>query len=144
MFSYLKESLYTIYSYSLLQFIFIFSRFWNKCSKIFGWDLRHGVSSGTGPFTLPEHMSSPQSVHVLEGFVLFILSNYVSMSLRFRTAIYYDTICYSSLLPFVFFLFFGSSCFFKMLFAFTDVQHDFHVTWCSCRLIVTRRVAQTE
>ena len=38
--SYLKESLYTIYSYSLLQFIFIFSRFWNKGSKIFGWDLR--------------------------------------------------------------------------------------------------------
>jgi len=29
-----------------------------------------------------------------------------------------------------------------MLFVFTDVQHDFHVRLCSCRLIVTRRVAQ--
>ena len=36
---------------------------------------------------------------------------------------------------------FGSSCFFKMLFVFTDIQYDFHVRWCSCRLIVTRRVA---
>jgi len=36
--------------------------------------------------------------------------------------------------------------FFLMLFACTDVQHDFHVRWCSGRLIVlllaTRRVAQ--
>jgi hypothetical protein len=102
-----------------------------------------GVSSGTGPFTLPEHMRSPQYVHVLEGFMLFILSNYMSMSLRFRTVIYYDAICCSFLLSFVFFLFFGSSCFFKILFAFTDVQHDFHVRWCSCRLRVTPRVAQT-
>jgi hypothetical protein len=28
---------------------------------------------------------------------------------------------------------------FLYVFTYTDVQHDFHVRWCSCRLIVTRR-----
>jgi len=90
-------------------------------------------------FSLPEHLSSPQFLHVLVGFALFILSNYMSMSSRFRSVMYYDTfflppICFSfCFLKFMFFL---------MLFVFTDVQHDFHVRWCSCHLIVTRRVAQ--
>ena len=102
-----------------------------------------GVSSGTWPITLPEHMSSPHSVHVLEGFVLFILSNYISMSSRFRSVIdvqRHDLLFFFT--PICFLSFFGSSRFFKMLFAFTDVQHDFHVRWCSWRLTGTRRVSQ--
>ena len=30
------------------------------------------------------------------------------------------------------------------LFTHTGVQHDFHITWCSCRLTVTRRVSHVE
>jgi len=33
---------------------------------------------------------------------------------------------------------------FVFIYEYTDVQHDFHVRWCSCRLTVTRRVSQVE
>ena len=47
-------------------------------------------------FSLPEHMSSPQSVHILVGFMLFILSIYKSISSRLRSVMYDDTIdCHS-------------------------------------------------
>ena len=37
----------------------------------------------------------------------------------------------------------GGSCFicYLYLFTFTGVQHDFHLTWCSCLLTTTRRVS---
>jgi hypothetical protein len=37
----------------------------------------------------------------------------------------------------------GGSCFicYLYLFTFTGVQHDFHLTWCSCLLAITRRVS---
>jgi len=43
--------------------------------------------------------------------------------------------------------FVGGSCFIYVifyLFTHTGVQHDFHVTWCLCRLTVTRRVSLVE
>ena len=37
----------------------------------------------------------------------------------------------------------GGSCFicYLYLFTFTGVQHEFHLTWCSCLLAITRRVS---
>jgi len=36
----------------------------------------------------------------------------------------------------------GGSCFisYVCLFTFTGDQHDFHFTWCSCLLTITRKV----
>jgi len=31
-----------------------------------------------------------------------------------------------------------------MLFIFISVKHDFHIRWCLCRLIITRRVSSVE
>jgi hypothetical protein len=93
-------------------------------------------------FSLPQHLSSPQIVHVLLGFVLFI---FVKLHVDVFTFLLRDALRHDLLLfciPIVFFLYLEEFHVFLMLFAFTDVQHDVHVRWRSCRLIVTRRVSQ--
>ena len=68
-------------------------------------------------FSLPEHLSSPQSVHVLVG--LFILSNYMSISSCFRSVMYYDTFFFP---PICFSFFFR-----KFMFCFNVIC----IYWCS-------------
>ena len=76
-------------------------------------------------FSLPEHLSSPQSVHVL--IELFILSNYMSMSSRFRSVMYYDTFFF----PFICFSF----IFRKFMLFFNVICMYWCSTWFSCQMM---------
>ena len=82
---------------------------------------------GQDLFFLQEHLSSPQFIHVLVGFALFILSNYMSMSSRFRSVMYYDTF----FLPPICFSF----CFLKFMFFFNVICMYWCSTWFPCQIM---------
>jgi hypothetical protein len=106
------------------------------------WDVRQEL------LTLPEHLSLPpfftclsrvRVVNIVKLHVFTFLVPCCDVQRDIRV----QTIFGSSSLPFFCRVFMLNLCY-LCLFMHTDVQHDFHVWWCSCRLTVTRRMLLVE